>query len=732
MSIPEFSKPSVPDDGNSAETTSADGSSTAEELGKISQDALGYIRKQLDNLNMSNLPHDLPSNSELLKFFQDSSSLPEDANASNPQEQERKLIKELGDTVGNNVPIDVSDDGKEVRISHTDGAGHADTETVFHLDNPADLSSITSFTKQDSRFQEKYEKVPGSKDLWNKISPHTGKVLNENPMHWKVETNKDWHFIQTDLDNQQKTTTTPDGKEIVENLKTGDAIEKQNGFVTRVKHDGKEISYSLDKDHKGHPQWVDGTYVKEIKDQVRNWHLTKQSDESWQVDPLNPDKAFSPPTEKFKDNAEVNDRGDYILANEDHIRQRFHADGSTEKRLGTMADLRDRINRSDILADKKDQTARILNDYLPALAERKFSTVTGGTLTTKHPSDNNREIADTVYQLSRLLDTPGNDAFPDEERAKILEQVAYHAAYPSQLAQSNFRTCNMTDIGGSILHDSPSVFAKQWADAAMQGSLHSADGTKIYLPREEIFAALAEQPFPPPDPENPATGVSRGFAMFAGNIASQRMSTDLQDNVVKRGSLVYLQGGGDKPWESIFHYKPSTLDYAPIQYGEELAAQRGTKWVNSPPNWDLSILDAYQQITGKPEAGRVLMRDEHYQGLKAENENSEAWSWFKDSLVPVKSAEHLQEQLREGPYPKILYVNAGSLISKELSDTQHLVMLTGYEFVHQEDAQARSTLDGLLVNYDDTQPKPAFRDHVKPGTGVLLRKMFEATKLYDP
>ena len=281
----------------------------------------------------------------------------------------------------------------------------------------------------------------------------------------------------------------------------------------------------------------------------------------------------------------------------------------------------------------------------------------------------------------------------------------------------------MTNIGGCLLYERPSKFVEQWADAAINGNLRIANGNEIYIPTESILAVLDKLPFPPPNPENPVTAVSRGWAMLLGNISSQSTNTDFQDNMVKPGSLVYLQWNPEGPGESIYHYDNKKGTVSPILFGE--------KYANAPPASCLAIVNAYQQITGKPEIGRLIVPKAEYERFKSMYERWEGWSWFKDSMVPVDSVEQLYAELKKGQYPKIIVVDPDFVYATRQSlDGMHVVMIVGYEHIQSQINGQISPLDSLLVNYDDTQANIA--DHIKPGTGVTLRWMFQATREYDP
>ena len=384
MSVPEFSKHGEPEGIKPAQSELVDNDPANQEFFKSPEETLKAIQERLEDFSSLTLPGGLPSIKDLLQ-----------SDLNDLAVQKEHDIDHDTPSINLNLDVDVSDDGREIIIRYPTHSGeHKDVRT-FHRNDPDNPDVITSFTVQDPRFIYKYEKVARSNDLWNQRDPVTGKILNEKPLRWHVELDKQWTYEFTDLDKQERKIFTADGKEIIRNLKNGHELEQQNTFITRVRDNGQEIKYAWAKDNRGHPGWIDGAHITEIKDEGRNWHWTKQSDQCWKIEPLHTDKAFQPPSERFKGNAEVNSFGDYILANEDHIRQRFGADGSVVTGLGSMADLRRRIQSSKLL--QTEQKERLLGTkdnkgYLDQIAQRKFKIVIGEELTNMHPTDNKKKL----------------------------------------------------------------------------------------------------------------------------------------------------------------------------------------------------------------------------------------------------------------------------------------------------------------------------------------------------
>jgi YD repeat-containing protein len=558
---------------------------------------------------------------------------------------------------------------------------------TFQRGNLSDPKEITSLeVKLPGKEAYKWEKVPG-KDQYKS---------GDTTVNAKIET-KDGKYIYKDLDEKTITTRSTDGKQIVENQKTGITTESVNGEITRFKKGDNEVSLKRD----------DKKEVTEIQDTSRNLKLSRQPDGSWKSSAIDDEKPFKAPEKDPAGKPELNKNGSYTFTGDDRVRERFNIDG-THDRLGTMDDLRDRIQKSDALS--ADQKQRLLDDYLPKFESRKFND--------KNEKETEREKTETIYQMTRLLDSPGENAYKASERAKMLEQTAFHAANPDSFVQKG-NTCNVSDIGGALLHDDPSHFARVIADVGTTGQFRTADGSTINPPRKDIQEGLRDQAFPPDKHDPEASGVSRMFALTAANIHWQRRTTDNLGNKVDKGSIYYHQQGG----EALYQYKDGT--------GRALTDTNGRK-IDSPSMHAADIMDAFKQITGRPEEGRYIINA----GITPEGNGAKA----DKSVTKVTTSEEFSKALAADKRTKIVQVHTGhppfykdSGYGKDdgaggPNGGWHVVLATKYEPAYKD--AAKKTLDpGKSKVYVDNTWGPK-ADRLTAERAISLSTMLKATTAY--
>lgn len=560
---------------------------------------------------------------------------------------------------------------------------------TFHREDAKDPSQITALEVQR----------PGDKSWrWDKVEGKDQYKNGDTTWNAKIET-KDGKYIFQDLDNNTKTTRAADGKTVTEDLKTGITTEKVKGELVAVRAGNDQVSIKRNGANE----------ITEIKDTNRNTIWSQQSDGTWKASALDESKPFSQPAENPKGKVELNEKGSYTFTNADRTREKFNLNGTQEK-PGSMADLRDKISKSDILS--KEQKDRLLKEYLPAIEKREFPG--------KDEKETQREKNETIYQLSRLLDSPGEGAFKPNERAKMLEQTAYQIANHTKLQQGQFNTCNVTDVGGALLHESPSHFARTIADVGTTGKTVTADGSTITPPRRDISEALRDQQFPLDKNDPGATGVSRMFAITAANIHWQRRTTDNHGNQVAKGSLYYHQEGG----ENVYHYQNGQ--------GRALTDSNGRS-LGSPNLYGADVMDVYRQITGKPETGRYITNTDRPTSVNGAKNT--------DSIVKVSSSEDLHKALQNGPFPKIIEVHTGNppFYADSGRGTEggaggpnggwHVVMITGYEPAFKDAAKTQLDESKSKVKIDNTW-NPGKADRLTPDRAVSLSQLYRATKPY--
>jgi hypothetical protein len=552
---------------------------------------------------------------------------------------------------------------------------------TYNRDDPKNPTEVTSIEVQYGYQFAKLDKVPG-KDQWK-----SGEQIINGKLELDISKS-----VFTDFDHQIQATRTPDGLELIRYLKTGDEVERWGGLTSRVKKGDQTVAFLRD----------DKNSVNDIKDEKRNLHLEYQPDGSWKTTALHQDKPFTASTPPLVGEVEVNEYADCAFIQEDRTRRRLNFDG-TEETLDTMANLHKRIEASPELT--AEQKKKLTEEYLPKIAQRKFYG--------KNEKQTMQEINETSYQLTSLIDRPGQEAYSPQGRAKMLEQTAFHAGWPTLLRQHG-KTCNVSDVAGSLLHESPSAAAKVIADLGTTGKLTIKDGFPIVPLRDDIEAALSMK-----NQSLGYTEVSKILAIALVNINMQRRTQDLEQNPIDVGTMVYRQWSGENggQGEGIFIYNK----------GEEQQAKVGDKLADRPLLDPLEIMDVYTQITGKPETGRYIFYG-NYEGLNNYYKQNRLWAKLKDTIVPVNSLEKFHKELIHGPFPKIIAVhNNHPVISSEITNQErddHVVMLTNFRPVYK-DAQ-KTIVDPVRsqVYFDNTNdPKD---DHVAANKGVPLEQMYAA------
>src|SRR5262249_8493025 len=91
------------------------------------------------------------------------------------------------------------------------------------------------------------------------------------------------------------------------------------------------------------------------------------------------------------------------------------------------------------------------------------------------------QIAETYEQISRLLDTPGEQPVTQTDRIKLAKEVMHAAAHPTGCDQGTHRTCSVASLEGRTYARDPAAAARVVADVATTGEFKTADGSMIKI-----------------------------------------------------------------------------------------------------------------------------------------------------------------------------------------------------------------------------------------------------------
>jgi len=278
----------------------------------------------------------------------------------------------------------------------------------------------------------------------------------------------------------------------------------------------------------------------------------------------------------------------------------------------------------------------------------------------------------------------------------------------------HLNTCNVTDIGATFLHESPSHFARFMAELGNIGQFRTKDGSTIVPLRGDIQEALKDQPFPLDENDPRATGVSRAFAIAAANVHWQRRDMDVNGNKVALGSLKYQQSGE----EGVFLHQNGQRFYVNNEVGKK---------IDMPYLTDYELVDVAEQISGESWNNKIIVGKALRDQSAAANKHSFAAN-KRSQLATVSSAEDLHNALLKNKI-QIVQVHTGnppfyydSGEGKEFGaggpkGGLHVVVKTHYEPVF--DANNKLDINKSLVYVDNTW-NPNRSDHLTKAKAIPL------------
>jgi hypothetical protein len=280
--------------------------------------------------------------------------------------------------------------------------------------------------------------------------------------------------------------------------------------------------------------------------------------------------------------------------------------------------------------------------------------------------------------------------------------------------RQHLQTCNVTDIGATFLHESPSHFARFMAELGNTGQFRTKDGSTIVPSKEDIQEALKDQPFPPDEKDPRATGVSRAFAIAAANIHWQRRDMDVNGNSVALGSLKYQQSGG----EGVFLHQNGKRFYVNDTVGKK---------IEQPNLDDYELIDVAEQISGETWNNKVVVSKNLRDQVVSLNKHSFAAN-KQSQVAAISSAEDLHNALLKNKI-QIVQVHTGNppFYDESGYGTEsgaggpkggwHVVVKTHYEPVF--DANNKLDINKSLVYFDNTWNPNRF-DHLTKTSAIPL------------
>lgn len=252
----------------------------------------------------------------------------------------------------------------------------------------------------------------------------------------------------------------------------------------------------------------------------------------------------------------------------------------------------------------------------------------------QNPPLSPEELAKTYDQVSKLLESTGEQPVSQADRVKIAEQVLHQSAHPNEVRQGYHNTCNVTTIESRMYTRNPSEAARVVTEAATTGQVTMSDGRVVQITPASL--APDGQAAHHPSPDNERSHASQIFQLAAVNDYYDRVNR----STTPAGQVRYEQvtpTGPNDTGERLINYGTTPPSPATDAAGNAL----------SPPGIPTSELqNISNDITGKNEKDFVIIN-----GMYGDA-----------NTVKVKSAEELGKQLeqmkKDGKLPAIIWVDA--------------------------------------------------------------------------
>lgn len=215
----------------------------------------------------------------------------------------------------------------------------------------------------------------------------------------------------------------------------------------------------------------------------------------------------------------------------------------------------------------------------------------------KRSDISNEEKAQTYEEIVRILEPDKGQVFNSAERTQLTTQLLWHLSNVEKNSQGANKTCNVTDIRGIMLYESPAKFSAFIRELLETGKFVTQDNSVISLPLEstKVKENSEESKFPPADGERTWLGKISDLAM--ANVFWQRQTKQPDETRVRKGEILYREDLGDA---RLFRNRGGKL--------EALSDGRRDLAI-SPAVSDRNIAEIHQQITGESRENLVLTSD---------------------------------------------------------------------------------------------------------------------------
>lgn len=244
------------------------------------------------------------------------------------------------------------------------------------------------------------------------------------------------------------------------------------------------------------------------------------------------------------------------------------------------------------------------------------------------------EVAKTYEQISKLLESTGEQPVSQADRVKISEQVLHQAAHPNEVRQGFHNTCNVTTVESRLYTKSPSDAARVVTEAASTGQVTMSDGRVVQIPANSM--APDSQAIHHPSPDNERSHASQIFQLAAVNDMYDRRNR----STIPAGQIRYEQDlptGPTDTGERLWNYGTNPRTAVTDTAGANV----------TPPDVPTSELETISNsITGKNEKDFVLIN-----GKYGDNNTVK----FKDA---DELGEKLEQMKKDGKLPAIIWVDA--------------------------------------------------------------------------
>lgn len=362
--------------------------------------------------------------------------------------------------------------------------------------------------------------------------------------------------------------------------------------------------------------------------------------------------------------------GKYRIGENEGDRVGHEPANETERLQAERARLNDRLEER--LANDPEARERVRQDMQEF--ERRAAR--------QNPPLSQDEIAKTYDQVSKLLESRGEQPVSQSDRVKLAEQVLHQAAHPNEVRQGQHGTCNVATVENRIYYRDPSAAARVVTEAATTGQVTMADGRVVQVPATSLQPDREGAHHPSPDGER--SHASQIFQVVAVNDRYDRLNR----STTPPGQIRYEQdtpAGPNDTGERLWDYSTTPRRPATDAAGNQL----------SPPGVPTGELqNISNDITGRTEQNFAIVNGRYGDA----------------NTVKVKSAEELGQTLeqmkREGRLPAIIWVDAqnepfftdSGAGTNGGSGGAHVVTITDYD-----PATGRAQVDNQWDQADDHQ-----------------------------